>query len=379
MQTTRVTPDPAVLGDIQELDATWLASALNQPVSDFSSEQIVGEGYASRMYRLTVHRGEDDAPLRLILKLATDNETQREIIDASTMFREVIFYRDFSAPLVPLNVLPKIHQAAMDLERLQLTILMEDIGDIPHKPFLEDLPNSLAAVSVLAQVHAAYWEADCLARPELTPIESEVILSELEDLLAENLAAEASATYSFPYLRDCMLHLQKLAKWVISDADHFSGPMTLAHGDFHARNIFFGNDRTVLFDWQVTERGRPARDLAYWILTSVAVEDAEKFQPLLIERYLEVLHENGVSYSRKEFDKDFKDAAAQLVPRMFCYQTLIQLSDEDQHTLEDFLQRTDRMARELGLLNQLRIGRVIAPPMIFVLRLLGLRKPAKVS
>ena len=171
-----------------------------------------------------------------------------------------------------------------------------------------------------------------------------------------------------------MLHLLKLVKWVISDADHFTGPVTLVHGDFHARNIHFDGDRPILFDWQVTERGRPARDVVYWILSSVDVDDAQAFAPLLIERYLSALGSHGVNYPKKEFDKDFREVCNQLIPRFFCFQTLVQFSEEDSHTTEDFLNRTNRLAIEVGLLNQLRVARVIVPPLMIVLRLLGLRK-----
>ncbi len=254
---------------------------------------------------------------------------------------------------------------------------MEDIGDIPHKPFRENLENSLAAVEMLANVHAAYWCSDVLNDSRLEPLDVQVEVAELEKLLSDNLAVEAGASYSFPYLRQCMQHLLKLVKWVITEADRFTGAVTLVHGDFHARNVHFMDDRAVLFDWQVTERGRPARDLVYWMLSSVDVNDADEFEPQLIDRYLQTLVANGVDYPRKAFTKDYNDVCNQLIPRFFCYQTLIQLSEDDDQVIEEFLERAERLARKQGLLNQLRVARIVTPPIMFLLRLLGLRKQPK--
>ena len=365
---------PHALADIQEMDIAWLTKATGKNVSDFDSEEIIGAGYASRMYRLLVHLAGEPEPLRLILKLATVHEAQQELIVENQLFREVNFYRDYSGRLADSGILPTVYFAGTDPERMQITLLMEDMGDIPVKPFRENLENSLAAMSVLAQVHAAYWNTPELEDHALAPVDTQLSVADLEGLLAENLEVEAAAGYSFPYLRKSMLHLLKLVKWVISDADHFTGPVTLVHGDFHARNIHCDGDRPILFDWQVTERGRPARDVVYWILSSVDVDDAQAFAPLLIERYLSALGSHGVNYPKKEFDKDFREVCNQLIPRFFCFQTLVQFSEEDSHTTEDFLNRTNRLAIEVGLLNQLRVARVIVPPLMIVLRLLGLRK-----
>ena len=138
------------------MDIAWLTKATGKNVSDFDSEEIIGAGYASRMYRLLVHLAGEPEPLRLILKLATVHEAQQELIVENQLFREVNFYRDYSGRLADSGILPTVYFAGTDPERMQITLLMEDMGDIPVKPFRENLENSLAAMSVLAQVHAAY-------------------------------------------------------------------------------------------------------------------------------------------------------------------------------------------------------------------------------
>ncbi len=353
-----------------ELSVEWLSEVLDQQVTGFTTQQIVDEGYASRMYRVSV---QSEVPKTYILKLATTQAAQRDLLDADVMAREVVFYQDLAHQLTDRSMLPETHYANIDRDRLQLTLLMEDLGDIPHKPWRENLENSLAAIDALARIQACFWESPQLSEPRFAPAESSLDQAALVSLLEENLAAEAAADYSYPYLRDCMLHLRKLSQWLTGETDQFPGAMTLVHGDFHTRNIHFDNGRVVVFDWQVTERGRPARDLVYWLLTCVDVEDVKDFRPQLVDRYLQVLKECGIDYSNRAFQRDYHDAVLQLVPRMYCYQTLVTFSDTDRHELGNFLDRTDAMAKSRYMRAQMRIARVVAPALITVLRWLGKR------
>lgn len=363
---------PAVLSDISELSNDWLSAVLEQPVAGYATHEIVGEGYASRMYRITL--GEDDpGPQSLILKLATVQPEQQELMDRDIFCREVEFYSQVSGQLKDRSLLPEVYFAGADKDSLQLTLLLEDLGEIPHKQWREPLENSLAAVTVLAKIHADYWHAEILNGDKLSPIETEVSVEDLQQLLDDNLAVEADADYDFPYLRDCMHHVRALAPWLIGEVDQFNGAMTLVHGDFHNRNIHFFEDRTVVFDWQVTERGRPVRDLIYWLLACVDVEEVDETGPKLVERYRETLKSLGVDYADKAFNRDYREAVVQMVSRTFCYQTLVSVTEEDAYFTETILSRSDKMAKAHYVRAQLRIARVIAPPLITVMRWLGLR------
>ena len=228
-------------------------------------------------------------------------------------------------------------------------------------------------MTVLGKVHAAYWQSSLLERDSLAPIGGVVGVEELQQLLAENLAVHESADYSFPYLRECMHHVRELAPWLVAEVNQFAGAMTLVHGDFHTRNIHFTNDRAVVFDWQVTERGRPARDLVYWMLICLDAEDVETFKSELTERYLATLESEGVNYESRAFQRDYRDAVMELLPRAFCYQTLITLTEEDEYFIEKVLRCADAMAKSHYVRAQLRVARVLAPPVIQVLRWLGKR------
>lgn len=362
-----------VLSSIEDLSTDWLSSILSLQVDDYASEEIVGEGYASRMYRLRLKSSAPDAPETLILKLATVQDAQRELMKPDVFCREANFYAGIGKALKDEGMLPVVYFAAADPEQFQLTLLLEDLGAMPHKLWAENLPNSEAAVRALAKIHATYWDADEIKGDGFAPVESELQLDEMIVLLQDNLDVEAAADYDFPYLRDCANHVLKLAHLLVGESDRFHGAMTLVHGDFHSRNIFFGQDRAVVFDWQVTERGRPVRDLIYWMLLCVKVTDIDEFKPRLMELYLSELERHGVRYKKSHFLRDFNESLLQMVTRIYCYQTLITLSEQDADELVNFLSQTEAMAKVHFIRAQLRIARVLAPPIFFVLKLLGKR------
>ena len=365
-------PSPRVISEIQELSPEWLSTVLELEVSSVRHDAIVGEGYASRMYRLHLD-GADKLPTTLILKLASVDEAQRELMDPDVFCREVYFYSEVGQKLRDSKMLPEVYYAQANKQALQLTLLFEDLGPMPHKPWKEGLENSLAAVSTLARIHATYWDAGELSAAELAPVESELDVDELEALVRENLELESKADYNFPYLRDCAVHVMKLAKWLVGESDQFHGALSLVHGDFHNRNLHFAEDRTIVFDWQVTERGRPVRDVIYWMLMCVDVNDITEFKPLLIDLYLSELERHGVSYKKSHFVRDFNESLLQMVSRIFCFQSLITLSEQDAHELENFLSRAEAMAKVHYIRAQLRIARIIMPPVIMLLRLIGKR------
>ncbi|MFT6433078.1 MAG: hypothetical protein ACJAVI_001120 [Candidatus Azotimanducaceae bacterium] len=372
-----------VLKGIESLECGWLSKVLQTRVTGFDTAEIVGEGYASRMYRLSLHYADGQVgPESLILKLATVNAAQENLHEVATLFREVNFYAGPAAKLQ--EVIPKVYFSSGNENNMQLTILMEDLGLIPHKPFKETLENSIKAMQAIAKVHATYWNDPILKDKQYDAIESAVELDSIVKLAQDSMKAEQQAAYSYPYLNKCMHHVVKLAKWMINEGNHLKGDLTLIHGDFHARNIHFLTNKNqgnhlqekdvVIFDWQTAERGNPVRDVVYWILTSVPAEDQVNFKEPLIRAYLDGLRASGIkNYGRKQFDQQYLDAVSPLIPRLYCYQELIEVGENEEHIIPEFLDRTELMAKSIHYLAAVRVMRVFMPIYISILRLLGKR------
>lgn len=73
------------------------------------------------------------------------------------------------------------------------------------------------------------------------------------------------------------------------------GPQTFLHGDVHPGNWYVtGDGRMGVYDWQLSVRGGPARDLAYALSTHLTVEQRREWEAALLDRYLERLTKHGV-------------------------------------------------------------------------------------
>lgn len=87
------------------------------------------------------------------------------------------------------------------------------------------------------------------------------------------------------------------------------GPQTLTHGDFRADNLAFAHTSegrgVTVFDWQVARRSRGPRDLAYFLSSSLSVEQRRILEESLLDLYHETLKTNGVEgYSTGELRRD---------------------------------------------------------------------------
>jgi aminoglycoside phosphotransferase (APT) family kinase protein len=74
-----------------------------------------------------------------------------------------------------------------------------------------------------------------------------------------------------------------------------AGPYCLILGDCHQGNTYIlpGGERLWL-DWQLVRRGRPWRDLTYFMVGSLTIEERRQNQHELIAHYRQQLLANGV-------------------------------------------------------------------------------------
>lgn len=81
---------------------------------------------------------------------------------------------------------------------------------------------------------------------------------------------------------------------LLSVKHHDALPATLIHSDVHLKNWYItGDNKMGLCDWQCICVGHWARDLAYVISTSLAIEDRRNWEKDLIQFYLAELAKFG--------------------------------------------------------------------------------------
>ncbi|EXJ80709.1 hypothetical protein A1O3_06993 [Capronia epimyces CBS 606.96] len=73
-------------------------------------------------------------------------------------------------------------------------------------------------------------------------------------------------------------------------------PPTLVHGDSHLGNVLkFSDGSAGYYDWQCLFRGYGFRDLAYFLMSALTVEDVKAHEKDIFDLYLTTLEENGVT------------------------------------------------------------------------------------
>ena len=74
------------------------------------------------------------------------------------------------------------------------------------------------------------------------------------------------------------------------------GPFAVVHGDYRLDNLMFSPDGqdVVAVDWQTVTSALPARDLAYFIGTSLPTDQRRSQEEGLVSRYYEELRARGV-------------------------------------------------------------------------------------
>ena len=77
-----------------------------------------------------------------------------------------------------------------------------------------------------------------------------------------------------------------------------AGPRTLIHRDLQLDNVLFDSEpaRTVVvLDWETVCVGNPAWDVALFLFGSLAADDRRAAEPELLDEYVALLLEHGVS------------------------------------------------------------------------------------
>ena len=83
-----------------------------------------------------------------------------------------------------------------------------------------------------------------------------------------------------------------MADWVLARPE----PFAVIHGDYRLDNLMFGDDAddVVAVDWQTLAVGPPTRDVAYFLGTSVQVDERREHERRLVAAYHAELVRRGV-------------------------------------------------------------------------------------
>jgi len=292
------------VADIEDINADWLSSALDTDVRSVATEQI-GTGQTGAAYRLTIDA--DGVPPTMIAKVAAGDDAARQRVSPGYR-NEVGFYASL---LDTLDVkTPRCWHATISDDALRFTLLLEDLA--PRVPGVQadgcPIDRAEASVLNLAGLHAPRWSDPTLhdldflegPTPEGAAFLGDIVKSAVEifvDRYGDDLGPDDVATLQASG--------EAMADWVLARPE----PFAVIHGDYRLDNLMFGADAddVVAVDWQTLAVGPPTRDVAYFLGTSIQVDERREHEQRLVTAYHAELVRRGVEgYSPDQCFDDYR-------------------------------------------------------------------------
>ncbi len=269
-----------------DLTAAWLSDALGVRATSVKSIPV-GTGQTGSSHRLTVtYDGPTDLPTTFVAKIGAEDPAVRGRV-AHGYRAEVAFYRDL-APTVDVPV-PTCFASQISDDGTTFVLLLADLA--PARQGDQILGCSAEVVirgaTALAGLHGPRWcdptwkdlavltlplvdEASAPGMGDLVRMATDVFL----DTLGSRMSAADRATLD--------LVPAAIPRWLLARPERFA----LLHGDYRLDNLMLGPDGSVtVVDWQTLAVGLPARDLAYWVTTSLRPEDRRAMEREAVAAY----------------------------------------------------------------------------------------------
>lgn len=182
-------------------------------------------------------------------------------------------------------------------------VMMEDLASTPgefgHSSHHLGVDGVARGLESLAALHGALWGHPLLDAQRWlqtsmdTPVDTEQPLR-MYNYIALNLAKPAYQAILPRWIYDTpellVQGFDELRDFELAQP----GPRCLVHGDSHQGNSFLrATGERVWYDWQLVRRGLPWRDLTYFMLGALTVEERRASAFELITHYREALLSTG--------------------------------------------------------------------------------------
>ncbi|HEY7802758.1 MAG TPA: phosphotransferase [Dehalococcoidia bacterium] len=323
MKTMDIPAGPA------ELSAEWLTDVLRQngiietpAVASFDAKTIAeGTGFIGQLARVTLNYDTDvqGVPRSLVAKFPGASEGGRQIGNLFRFYeREIRFYEEI-AHRVDMRI-PKRYHSAMDIDRGQYVLLIEDlaparVGDQLAGCILED---ARIAIREIAKFHATWWQSPHLDALDWMPMVNDPV---------QQLAAPSYAQAWQPFVdnfagglsKEMLGIAERVGEHVVDFQNRLADePRTIMHGDYRIDNLFFrspeGGPDFAAVDWQISSRGRGIFDVSYFIAGGMEPALRKAHEMDLLKLYHDTLQANGVkNYGWDQCLREYRQCALYLL------------------------------------------------------------------
>jgi hypothetical protein len=281
-----------VVERVEEITAEWLSRAIRTEVRAVRAVPV-GTGQTGASYRLLLD-WDGESPTVIAKMAGGDIQARRQV--AGGYRREVGFYSQLVATL-DIRA-PYCWYSAITDDAQNFTLIMEDLA--PRKPGRQvegcTLNQARDAILSLAGLHASRWNDQSLFDLDFIPPTTGARAEFLGGLTVagtEQFVARFGAELEpadVMTLQECG---RAVGPWLLIRPR----PVGVCHGDFRLDNLMFPPEGhgVVVIDWQTLDIAPPARDLAYFLGTSLKVKLRRVAQDELISLYHAGLVQRGVA------------------------------------------------------------------------------------
>jgi aminoglycoside phosphotransferase (APT) family kinase protein len=313
----------------EDLSAPWLTAVLRKSAV-LPSARVVSvrrgpvpgaPGMTGRLVRLALEYDypEPHAPASIVAKFSAVDPHVRDVVHAMGFYeRETRFYAEL-APLTPVAT-PRCFASEVDAETGESVLLLEDLGWARTGCTVAGCSPDEARLAVdnLARLHARWWADPLLDKKLWLRRSGRLAADQLTGRFQESwpsFVAKLSHPPDEAALRAASWierHLERVTNRFLTDP-----PLTLVHQDYAADNMFFTGPADsrgiVVIDWQLTEQGHAAMDVAAFLGGSIDRLVRRAHEHRLLASYHETLLRCGVQ--DYPFDRLLRDyRLAMLLP-----------------------------------------------------------------
>ena len=285
--------------------AIWFETLLAQhgieaSIRQLTCTQISGGLMGSAVrYQFEYEKGEqDNAPNSLIVKFPSEDRqtlSSQGVLEAYE--KEIQFYTQFHH--VAQQIAPKLWFAHTYNGRAEDFILvLEDLTPLVASKLVDGCSYSQAksAVEAAAKLHASHWNDPSLSEESWLAGGVKVLPADIMTTCWAEFQRRFSGVLTMEELTLGHQFLASFDQWRLGLED---APQCLVHRDFRLENVLFpakAQDRTIaIVDWQLVAQEAAPIDIAFFIGTSVDIENQSKWESDLLAHYHATLVANGVT------------------------------------------------------------------------------------
>ena len=213
-----------------------------------------------------------------------------------------------------------------------------------HHPINAD--EMALALTEMAEIHGRSWGSPLLDQQDWLQqsMAPETVWDDYWGMMKEiferhNSLPERLAIFP-QWMAEDTYRLRKAFKQMCAHETAYTGKRCIVHGDAHLGNSYRKpTGERIWFDWQIVRKGLPWRDLTYFMIGSMTIDDRRKNEKALLQHYLDHFIANGgEAFS---FDHVWDEYRRKVIWGLVAWQSNINPNEQTMGPLERFCRAAD--------------------------------------